>query len=89
PLSDPLSALNGVVGTVLLSCLVGAAVDRVLSRQQAPGASIPAQRTPDWDADTVVVDIIDAVQESIGEAEPGDLSLAASLEAKTDVFGQL
>jgi hypothetical protein len=44
PVSDPLSVLNDAVGTVLIACLVGAAVDRVLSAQaaQAPAAEADA-----------------------------------------------
>jgi hypothetical protein len=39
PLSGPLSVLNDAVGTVLLACLLGAAVDRVL---RVPGLASPA-----------------------------------------------
>ncbi|HEY2790737.1 MAG TPA: hypothetical protein VGJ28_00170, partial [Micromonosporaceae bacterium] len=107
PLSDPLSDLNNVVGTVLLSCLIGAVVDRVLATQPVakPAAEaspvieyaevnepvtsqIPAQRDASWDADTALVDLVDAVQASTGHAHTGDIPVAASLEPKTDVFGQ-
>jgi hypothetical protein len=39
PLSGPLSLLNDAVGVVLLACLLGAAVDRVLRLQPPPSSS--------------------------------------------------
>jgi hypothetical protein len=51
PVSGPLSILNDAVGTVVLACLLGAAVDRVL-RIQPPAP--PADQVPDADAQPAV-----------------------------------
>jgi hypothetical protein len=42
PLAEPLSLLNQTVATVLLVCLLGAAVERVLRTQGEPGHAAPA-----------------------------------------------
>ncbi|MFC0526899.1 hypothetical protein [Phytohabitans kaempferiae] len=48
PISGPLSLLNDAVGMVLLACLLGAAVDRVLRLQPASTESSPADsESPD------------------------------------------
>jgi hypothetical protein len=43
PISGPLALLNDAVGVVLLTCLLGAAVDRVLRLQPPPPPAEPSE----------------------------------------------